>query len=209
MIRFLFIAALTWLTTITPVLAAEAIGKITHIDGGGFRTTKTEKNELYLGTEIYLHDQVWSAHDSTVKITFIDQTELVLGSDSSVDIDEYIYDPNDSTKNKAHFNLTKSVFHYVSGQIAKKENPDVTLDLIFGSIGIRGTQIWRDMVMEDGQEQCRIYLEDGEAIVSNAQGQTTLAHGDGTRIKGFTAAPTPAKPWNEETIAEIKAKTKL
>ena len=190
--------------------ATEAIiGKISAIEGHATRQS-AEEQQLILGDDIYMNDQITMGEASKAKIDFVDGTQITLGENAFLKIDEYIFDPADAENSQAEFNIFKGAFHYISGEIAKRETPKVQINLDFGSIGIRGTKIWRDMVLDDeGQPMCRIYVEDGAARVSNKKGFTTLKHGDGTKIRGLLNAPTPSKPWGEAAIQAIKAKTAL
>jgi len=190
--------------------AAEIIGQVSELKGTLTKTVDERQITIRQGDALHLHDALMTGPDSAAKLTFKDNTAITLGAESAIVIDEYVYDPADPSGNKAQFNLEKSVFHYVSGLLSKTENPDVQLDLAFGSIGVRGTEIWRDMVMDPQEgETCRIYLENGEASVSNAKGAITLKHGEGTKIHGLENAPIPPEQWSDEAIATLKAKTQL
>lgn len=202
-------ALILGLATMSAASAAEIVGTISALKGNAIKQSTNKHEELKIGSPIYLEDHIVTDINSRVKITFIDETEIILGSKSTITIDEYAYNPADDTDNKAHFTLDKSIFHYVSGNIAKKENPDVELGLVYGSIGIRGTKIWRDMMSKDGKKFCRIYIEDGKAIVSNENGSTEMKHGEGVKIHGLENAPTEAEKWSDEAITALKAKASL
>ncbi len=190
-----------------PSNAAEAIGKISALEGQAIKKSN-EEQKLKRGDAIYMNDQIMMGEAGKAKIDFIDGTEITLGENAVLTIDEYIFDPSNAENNEAKFNILKGAFHYISGEIAKREKPKVQINLDFGSIGVRGTKIWRDMIMDDnGKPMCRIYVEDGAARVSNKKGFTTLKHGDGTKILGLLNAPTPSKQWGEGAIKDIKAKT--
>lgn len=187
---------------------AQEIGSVTSIDGIALKLLPERQSTLIPGSPIELNDTILTQSKSSIIITFNDNTVLALGEGTQLKIDEYVYSEAEPEKNKAEFTVLKGPFHYISGLIAKKEEPDVTLNLDFGSIGIRGTKIWRDMTMtDDGKLQCRIYVEDGKARVSNGKGFTTLGHGDGSRIVGRLAPPTSSKPWGEAAIKDIKSKS--
>lgn len=207
----LFVLFSAFIFVASPEAHAEKIniiGHVTEINGAVYKILEEKNLTLTMGQAIFLNDTIEADKGARVAITFIDQTDITLGEASVLTIDEYVFDPQNAEHNAAEFSIKKGAFHYLSGLIAKKENPDVTLKLDFGSIGIRGTEIWRDMnIAEDGAMQCRIYLENGSANVYNEKGSVVLGHGDGTKIKGLENAPTPSKPWGEGAIADIKSKT--
>ncbi len=189
-------------------LEQESVGSIKAVEGVATLIRNKEKSEIALDAPIYLSDTISVENDALVHVAFIDNTALTLGGNTILVIDEYVYDAENADKNKASFSLKKGAFHYISGLIAKKEKPAVTLNLDFGSIGIRGTQIWRDMVPgENGKPQCRIYVEGGVARISNPLGFVTLKDGFGTSISSLDSAPETAKAWGEIKIAEIKAQS--
>lgn len=202
----LFIINLFVLVTFFSTSAiAQTVGTISEITGNA---TKQGTTDLQTGMTIALNDTIMTGADSSLTIRFLDNTVLAMGAGTQLTIDEYVYDPQNNKVNKAHLQIKKGPFHYVSGLIGKKEKPDVKIDLDFGSIGIRGTKIWRDMTMtDDGKPQCRIYVEDGSVRVNNGKGFTILGDGDGTRIAGLSNPPTPSKPWGEAAIADIKSKS--
>ena len=194
-------------TTTASANAMQAIGTITELTGNISKTTPTSVKNLQKGDEIFLNDELKTATDSRTTITFIDETSFALGENTNLTVDDYVYDPENDTKNTPEFTVTKVVFHYISGLISKNENPDTKINLDFGSISIRGTQIWRDMIDGKNGMTCRVYVEDGQADVFNTHGKVTLGHGDGTKILGSSAAPSEVKKWSEEAVADIKSKT--
>ena len=209
---FRFLLSILVLLILLPNIAVadDSIGTITFLEGEAFRIVGGEETALKAEDSIHLNNEIRAANNARLEITFKDETTLVLGSDAKLVINKYVYDPDNAKSNAAKFSITKGPFHYISGLLAKKEKPDVTIDLDFGSIGIRGTKIWRDLIVgENNMPQCRIYIEDGKVRVSNGLGITTLEHGEGTKISGRTHRPTIAKPWGEAAISDIKAKTAL
>ena len=208
--RFLFSILVLLILLPNIAVADDSIDTITFLEGEAFRIVGGEETALKAEDSIHLNNEIRAGNNARLEITFKDETTLVLGSETKLVIDKYIYDPDNAKSNAAKFSITKGPFHYISGLLAKKEKPDVTIDLDFGSIGIRGTKIWRDMVVgENNIPQCRIYIEDGKVRVSNGLGITTLEHGEGTKISGRTHRPTIAKPWGEGAISDIKSKTAL
>ena len=207
---FAILLSCAFFLNITSAQAMEAIGKVSSLTGTLTRISDETNTILKAGDEIYKLDRLEVAEASLAKISFIDETSITLGENSALDIDEYVYTPEDSTNNKAEFQITRGAFHYISGLVSKKENPDTTIKLDFGSIGIRGTEIWRDMKPDsEGNMTCRIYIEDGNVTVFNKYGRTSLGHGEATKIYGASNPPESAKIWSKEEIKEIKSASTL
>ena len=183
--------------------AMNAIGKATDITGTVMveRAGQSATQELQIDDPIFLHDTILTDEGDYAEIEFIDETLIAISdAQGRLSIDEYVYDPEKPEENKARFNILRSSFKYVSGLVGK-ENHDVKIGLDFGSIGIRGTTIYR--AMRDGE--CWIYLEDGKIQVKNKAGFVTLNPNDGTRMRSNKIAPLPAKPWAQKNIDWIKA----
>lgn len=196
------------LITMTPAAyAADAIGTLSSLEGSIYKLEQETRTTLKQGDDIFLNDELETDANSFAKISFIDETSIDLGEKTVLEIDDFVYDPKNNNENTAEFTITKGPFRYISGLIAKKEDPDVKINLDFGNIGIRGTKVWRDLINhENDKPMCRIYVEDGEADVFNDSGKVTLGHEDGTKIKGKTNAPTAPKKWAEAAIKDIKSK---
>ncbi|HEY5297078.1 MAG TPA: leucine-rich repeat protein, partial [Verrucomicrobiae bacterium] len=129
------------------------VGNVTvkHPDGA----TSTLKP----GDPILMGDIIQTPLGGGAVIQFNDNTTLAMAERGSVTIDNYVYNPNDNSKNSFLGHL-EGAFAWVSGQIGKKENPDVNIETAVGSIGIRGTQFISQ------QDPCSstqtVYLIEGE-----------------------------------------------
>ena len=196
-----FLLGLAPVSAYADTITADAIGKAADIVGTVTvqRGDKMEITALEAGDPIFLKDTVLTDEGDFAELEFIDETVIeVSGGGGRLKIDEYVFNPDAPEENKARFNVLRSSFKYVSGLVAKNDNVEIGLD--FGSIGIRGTTLYR--AMRDGE--CWIFLEDGEIKVNNNAGFVTLNPGDGTRMRDVSIAPTPAKPWGQKNIDWIK-----
>ena len=180
------------------------IGTINQITGSVLIESQGEEQPITakIGDPIHLNDTILTDEGDLAIISFIDQTSITLsGADGSLTIDEYVFDPQIPENNIAEYTALQGSFKYIGGLISK-DNPNSTnINLDFGSIGIRGTTLWRTMK----DHECWIFLEKGEISVSNNAGQVTLLPGDGTRIRDMNIAPAEVQPWAEEKISWIKS----
>ncbi len=173
--------------------------EIQHIDNAEQKAE--QKTSIYLGDVISTKND-----DSFVRVDFIDGTNITMnGTDAELTIDEYIFDPANLTGNKANFRILRGSFEFVGGLLDKGDSENVQIDLDFGSIGVRGTKVLR--AMKDNE--CWIYLEEGEIRVFNDAGTRILKAGDGTRIKDKSISPTKVKPWGQKNIDWIKSEVAL
>lgn len=183
-----------------PALAAP-VGKVSEVEGAVTLTHDGSTAALKDGEGVSEGDTVEAAEKSRVRIDFDDKTELVVVGKGKLTIDAYVYDPKSTAGNKASFSILGAAFSYLGGAMDKGKNPDVNLKLDFGSIGIRGTKIYR--AMNNGE--CWIYVERGKVDVSNKGGAVHLKSGQGTIMKAQDKAPLAAHIWSDKDIAWLKA----
>ena len=107
-------------TAIGTIIEVEGITNITHANSSSIKAA-------YIDEEVYLNDVVETGDASRTLILLIDDTEITLGENSRLNIDEYIFDATANDENKARF-LLRGTFLFVSGLITKMHKPDVTLE---------------------------------------------------------------------------------
>lgn len=195
------LAVLALLLTAAPAYAGDGIGvlqeltgtvRVTHVAAG-----QTAAQEMKPQDPVFMDDVIETDQGARAIFTFADGAELVITGQGKFTVDEYAYDAEKGT-GKAILDLIGLAFSYAGGKMDK--NDDVTLNMNYGSIGIRGTKIFG--VLRNGLNW--VYLEEGAAQVSNKGGETTLAPGFGTRISAKEEMPAPAYQWGEAEIAWLK-----
>lgn len=124
-------------------LLLASIGKITTIEGKVLIERNNTKIVGVLGYEIEEKDIISTQVNSKIKITFIDNTIITIGKESSLNVEEYIF--NASTKEaKTELNVLKGAFHTITGEIGKVNPDKFKLKTKSASIGIRGTEFYGD-----------------------------------------------------------------
>jgi hypothetical protein len=115
---------------------AEGSGKVGAVNpdatgtppGGASRT-------LVIGTGVVYKEKIQTSPQGSTQILFPDQSTLNLGGNTSIVIDEYVYDPKTGTGSMAA-TLGKGVMRFVGGQISHTKG--ITVDTSVGNLGIRG-----------------------------------------------------------------------
>lgn len=182
---------------------AQTIGFITNLDGNPTITRGYESLRSELHLPIHLGDKIETTLKEKIEITFIDESQITITPESLLTIDRYMLDFEQPKNNNATYSI-KGGFHYISGLISKIDKPDVKIQLPLASIGIRGTKVWANTL----DNECRIYLEDGLAIIENKSGSTTLTHETGARLEMSTdSAPSDAETWHPDVISWLKETT--
>ncbi|MDD9911814.1 MAG: FecR domain-containing protein [Alphaproteobacteria bacterium] len=179
------------------------IGKVSVAKGSVelFRN-KQRIGSVESGEVLVLGDIIKTGQRARVLITLNDKTELTIGRESQVKLEDYAFTPK---RQALVLDIPKGWFLYKSGDIAKKSPDSVKLVSEFATIGVRGTKIWGAMV----EHECAVYVEDGVASVMNDYGSVVLEHGDGTRVQGAGVAPSSVKPWGKKAIRTIKREVSL
>ncbi len=139
------------------------IGKITLLEGEAFVKRGEETLRLNISDQISNNDFIETKINSKVKITFIDNTIITIGKESSLKIEDYFFDSNNKNSAKTELSVSKGAFHAITGQIGKVNPEKFKLKTKNATIGIRGTEIYGD--------QNRVFCTQG-AIFVNSFGET-------------------------------------
>ena len=159
--------------------AAEAVGAATSLRPSAQQAVPQQQAaELGLNANIFRDAELTTGTNGLLNVTFLDKSQLAMGANSSVVVDEFTYGgpgaPGDQVLRYA-----KGAFRFISGAVPKDK---VRLETPTVTIGIRGTTV-RTLVSPDGTTT--VGLDDGIAIVISRQtGQTiTLNPGEKVTIK--------------------------
>ena len=120
-------------------VAEPQIGTVVLNDYKGAQGTRVQASaeELHFGHEVYTQETVSTPADGATVMRFHDQTQLQIGANSTVVLDNFVYDTNADTSN-ASIKFTKGVFRYIAGQAKSEEN--VKLSTPTTTLTIRGTK---------------------------------------------------------------------
>ncbi len=194
----LFFPATSHADPIGTVVEIEGTATISRLGGTPFG--------LKLEDKIELGDVVATGEKSRLFILLADNTEWTLSENSRFKVDEYVFDSQDSTYNRARYSVLQGGFRYVSGLVAKKEYPDVGIESPAGTIGIRGTDI---TVAPDTDGSYDVYVDDGQIDVASGGGTAVLKKGQGTMIARRGAKPVGAGEWKQGRLARLRDALKL
>jgi VCBS repeat-containing protein len=126
------------------------IGTVIGVNGQAWAESADGTRPLEQDGVVYEGEKIHTGPDSSVEIRFLDDTLLSQGEDSSLSLDDYVYDAHDEDASNLDFGLLKGAFRHVSGKIAESSPENVRLESPLAVIGIRGTVTVHDI--GDGQE---------------------------------------------------------
>jgi len=116
--------------------ADEPIGNVVTLVGSATVTRNNTATPLKLKDDILLNDVVQTAADSKLGITFNDATTFNLSANSTITIDNYVY--QDGGKDNAGiFDIAKGTIAFVAAAVAKSGDMKITTPT--ATMGIRGT----------------------------------------------------------------------
>ena len=168
---------------------------------------------LASGGDVFHNDAVQTDARGRLQVMLLDETVFTVGPDSKIVLDEFIYDPfTDAGKVSAQ--VTKGVFRFVTGKVARKKPDGMKVKLPVGTIGIRGT-IAGGRVEPDGSALIALLgpgpdnnsdERPGGLTVSNAGQSVDIdVPGYATRITAPDQPPSPPFPLTPEMLASISA----
>lgn len=139
------------------VLAAS--GKALGVDPAAAVETKADSKTLTVGADIFIGDRVVTGAKGQVQIKFSDQTELVVGPNSALLIEDYLL-RNDDSAGKFAINALSGTFRFTTGRAPKDR---YIINTPTGTIGVRGTSF----DFNSGPQETRVLLYHGQVVLCN------------------------------------------
>ena len=126
---------LSWL--ISTAVFAE-IGSVTDLTGTAVIKRGKETVAIAKGTPVETNDKV-ETKNGIVNIKFKDDTTVKVTENSSLVIDDFVYDPKNSAGGKLSLKAAAGTVRYVSGNIAHNNPNSVKINTPTAAIAVRGT----------------------------------------------------------------------
>jgi len=141
------------LMLLLPVISQAAppqVGSVTVVQGQAFVTHQGDRGArtIRIGTPIYSNDFIKTEAGGKVRIVFVDQSIVSVGGNTSMTIDEYVFNPKEKIRTsrfKLSWGKVKCYVNDFMGYRSKKFNVATNTTIV----GVRGTvfMVW----MVDGQ----------------------------------------------------------
>ena len=185
--------------------AAEQVGRVLFAIGdakiaGGSTLRKDDT--------IALGQTVTTGANGHVHIRFVDDAFVSVRPNSSLTVEQYVYDAKEPSNNKVRFNLTQGVARLITGKAGQAAKDNFRLNTPVAAIGIRGT----DFLVQARDALTRVAVQQGAIVISpfsdgcaraalapcggaNARELTGSLSGNYLEVKG-TSAPTLVTPPN-------------
>jgi hypothetical protein len=155
-------------------MAAGQVGTVTQVQNQAQVGSRT----AVVGTPVYMNNQLRTGANARLKITFSDGSDLTLGENASVVVDQFVYNPSKS-KGAVVLSAAQGAFRFAGGKIEGMQEKKVVVNTPSAALAVRGTHFWAGPI--DGQYG--VLLLQGRLNVSNQRGAVTLSRsGQGTDI---------------------------
>ena len=141
---------------------AAAIGNVVLQEGVASVERKGTESNLNLDSDIMFMDNVKTGKGE-IGITFIDDTNVAVSSQSSLIIDDFVYDPNSAEGSKLVLRIALGTVRYASGNIAKLNKQNVDIRTPTARIGVRGTAF--SMTVDEIGQSLIILLPNADGTV--------------------------------------------
>ena len=194
-LRCILIAIL--LVILLPQLSyAAAIGNVVVQEGVTSVEREGTESDLDLDSDIMFMDNIKTGKGE-LGITFVDDTNVAVSSQSSLIIDEFVYDPNNADGSRLVLKVAAGTVRYASGNIARLNKQNVVIRTPTAKIVVRGTAF--SMTVDEIGQSLIILLPNvdgsvGEISVESDIGQVILNRAfQATSVRSRESDPSPPK----------------
>jgi len=171
-----FLAILVCLVSVFNIheAAAAAVGKVSQVQN----QAQVGSKAAAVGTPVNMNDRLRTGANARLEVTFSDQSKLTLGENANVVIDQFVYNPSQST-GAVVLSSTQGAFRFAGGKIENMQQKKVRVNTPSAALAVRGTHFWAGPI--DGKYG--VLLLSGKVGVSNKGGAVELNRpGQGTDI---------------------------
>jgi hypothetical protein len=183
-------------------LAAENVGINSAVNTNAAGTPPGGATQrLVVGQKVVYREHIVTDAGGQAQILFLDQSSMMIGPNSDLMIDEFVYDPNTGT-GKLAMSATKGVMRFVGGRVSKLENA-VTMQTPSATIGIRGGVFIMDQRAAGPLDVIFVFGKGVSVTGRTGASQTIYQPGFSVSVAGPGAAPTPPTPSPPGRVAAL------
>jgi len=150
------------LSFITSLIFA-GVGKVSTIVGDANIVRANENIKIFTGTILEKNDVVNTLQNAKLQVIFDDNTIITVGKNSSLAVNDYIFDEATPDNSQTDFGLIKGTFKVITGKIGKINKEKFKLKVKSSTIGIRGT----NFIVRLNQRGFNVTVTDGGVYVTH------------------------------------------
>ena len=170
-----------------PVAESPIVGAIDKVQAHVDATQAGQTRALATDSDLYFRDRCRSGEGARLQATLKDGTQLTLGENATLTVDEFVYDPSRS-RGVLSVRVIKGAFLYVGGRIEGEARAKVQIVTPVAAIGVRGTTVWGGPI-DNGYG---VIALSGEVAVTGRNGTVVLKQGERTMLFGDGKPQRPA-----------------
>ena len=196
----IFILTLILLSFTLPLYAQKLAGTVIALNGKAWVEIDGRKETLQLKSKIFEKNTLITDTNGRLKVLFIDDSVLLLGSSTTIKISNFSFGEKESSNMAIH--IAKGITRVVSGKIVK-QNPDkfkITSPL--ATIGIRGTITMHDVKAKTEQHFVESLGKGHNVLLKGRDGGIVTLHSSLTGVDLQLGKATPKNPrpqtWKEQ-----------
>ncbi|MEE9330321.1 MAG: FecR domain-containing protein [Parvularculaceae bacterium] len=127
------------LTSLIALMSTSAFAQEVGVNSAMRGSVLIDESETDVGDDVSLGEEVETGEDSSLQILLLDETVFTVGAETILTIDEFVYDPDQSSGELAA-SVAQGTFRFMSGGTADDVD-DVEIETETASMGVRGTII--------------------------------------------------------------------
>jgi FecR protein len=192
--KFIIVPLAAALIAAGPV-AAQQVGTATAVNPVSESTPPGgATDKLTVGARVMHNERIHTSPSGSAQLLFLDKSSLSVASNTSLVIDEFVYDP---AGNRGHMltRLTQGTLQYIGGQLSHQGA--VTINTPAVAVGIRGGTV----TINHGANGTQITNQYGTLMLTNAAGTTVVTQPGYTVMIANWKSP-PGQPMRV-TAAEV------
>ncbi len=162
--------------------AAKTIGAVTSIEGDAYATGIEAQRTLSLNDAVYEGETLHTRSDAKLVVTFADDTVLRMGEDSSVGLEQYMYDKEPKGLVGMVTNFFRGLVRLTTGKIVERNRDNFKFKTPLATLGIRGTEFYAETV-EDGEEIGVLSIGEGHTVTLESQVDSAVIDKEGFYVK--------------------------
>jgi ferric-dicitrate binding protein FerR (iron transport regulator) len=176
--------------------ADTAIGTVSRIEKNAIAIRAGDTYTLRISDLVFQKDRLETGTASRLEVTFNDGTRLIMGENTRLDLDTYVFDP-ELNAGSILVDVLNGAFRFVTGQLSALNDKSLMIKTRFAYIGVRGTDFFAGPALG----KYGVLLLDGAVVVRNSGGERLLTEPrTGVNVISETERPSPVVPWGDGRI---------
>lgn len=169
------------------------VGNVDKVQAQVDATQDGQARALVVNSEIFFKDRCRSGPGARLQATLKDGTQLTLGENATLVIDEFVYDP--SKPGTLSLSVPKGAFLFVGGRVEEQTGAKVRIHTPVGILTVRGTTVWGGPI-DNGYG---VLVLGGEVTLTTRTDTVTLRQGQATMVFAKQRPLPPGAWWADRT----------